>query len=200
MHKFYFNYEKRCEMRKVLKLENKKVIAHVGSFNKQKNQSFIIDVLEELIKIDPKYHVILVGDGNERNNIEYKINEKNLNENISLLGRRTDIADILQAADLMLLPSFYEGLPVVVIEWQALGLKSIVSSYVTSEVKLTELVNFMDLEEGAKKWALKIEKELEYEREGKYCDKLSEAGYDVSMSVNKLIEIYYGNYNKYSSI
>lgn len=197
VQKFSYNYEKRYKMRKELNLENKKVIGHVGNFNEQKNHNFIIDILSEAINIDSSFHVILIGDGINRAKIENKINENNLKENITLLGRRTDITDILQAADLMILPSFYEGLPVVVIEWQAAGLKSIVSDYVTSEVRLTELVKFMALEDGAKKWALKIQQELNYKRNCEASVILAEEGYDIRISANKLIDIYSENYNKH---
>lgn len=199
IEKFSYSHEQRCKMRKKLNLENKKVIGHVGNFNRQKNHSFIIDILSEIIKSNPDFHVILIGDGINRKKIENKINESNLSGNITLLGRRNDIPDILQAADIMILPSFYEGLPVSVIEWQASGLKSIVSTCVTSEVKITELVNFMALEDGAKKWASKIQKEINYKRDCYTNAKLIEKGYDIKTSANKLIEIYFKNYNKNKS-
>lgn len=191
VERFRYSSDKRKKVIKELCLSNKKVIGHVGNFNEQKNHIFMVDVLESLVKIDDSYHLLLVGDGAKRQEVEEKLRKKGILNNVTFLGRRTDIQDILQCMDFMILPSLYEGLPLVVIEWQCNGLKSILSDNVTEEVKVTDLVSFMSLNNSAQKWAEKIDEEFDYDRsDEKNTINIINAGYDIKNNIGLLTSVY----------
>lgn len=190
VNKFSYDNQKRELMRKELDLDKKKVIGHVGTFNNQKNQEFLIGILKELVKRDSSYYMVLIGDGDKREEVEKKVIDEGLEKNIIFLGIRSDIADILQAMDFMILPSLYEGLPLVAIEWQVAGLRCILSDNVTKEVKLTELINFMSLEEKPLKWADKVEDLIEYKRNNYYKEEICKKGYNIETNSQELMKIY----------
>lgn len=150
--KFKFNYERRCNIRKKHCLDDKIVIGHVGNFNYQKNHQFIIDVLRLLKdKYQSKYHIVLIGDGPEKENFENEISKYNLEENITILGKLNpqDVACWLNCFDLMILPSRFEGFPNVLIEWQINGLPCIVSDRITKDVNITKKVFFLPIDPGS---------------------------------------------------
>ncbi len=189
IEKFIYNKEMREKIRTNLSLLGKKVIGHVGSFNEQKNHTFLIDILKELLIIDKNYRLVLIGDGEKREEIERKAILAGIEDKVIFLGRRTDISELLQAMDLMVLPSIYEGLPVVTIEWQAAGLPIVVSDKVTSEIELTNLVTFKSLNDKATDWAVTVESMINYERVSK-INEIREVGYDIKANSDILVNLY----------
>ena len=191
--KYEFNQVKREKIRKEYNIENKIVIGHVGGFNYQKNHEYLIEIFRKLTeKHGNKYFLILVGDGELRNNIENKIKEYNLNDKVLLLGKISNVQEILQAMDIMVFPSRFEGLPNVVLEWQIAGLPCIISDKITQEVKVTDLVKFVGLN--------KIDEWIENIEKTKICDRnknkdyilsqIREAGFDIEKNAKKLEKIY----------
>lgn len=145
LEKFAFNPDKRKLLRQKLGLENKFVLGHIGRFVYQKNHSFLIDVFAEVVKVKPEARLMLVGDGELRKNIEEKVASLGLQDKVLFLGNRNDVADLYNAMDIFLLPSHYEGLPVVGVEAQANGLKCIMSDQVTEECKMLNSIAFLPL-------------------------------------------------------
>ena len=145
LEKFAFNPDKRKLLRQKLGLENKFVLGHIGRFVYQKNHSFLIDVFAEVVKVKPEARLMLVGDGELRKTIEEKVVSLGLQDKVLFLGNRNDVADLYNAMDIFLLPSHYEGLPVVGVEAQANGLKCLFSDKVTEESKLLEETMFIPL-------------------------------------------------------
>jgi len=190
LDKFKFNQSVRTEMRNQLGISNKKIVGHVGAFNAQKNHEFLIDVFKELILIDENYVLVLIGDGNKRNDIEKKAVELGVADKIMFLGRRTDIPQLLQAIDIMILPSLYEGLPLVAIEWQAAGLCTIAADTITPEIKLTNLVIFKSLNDTHFEWAETINSMSNQNRIDE-SRKIRSEGYDINTIADDLISLYY---------
>lgn len=151
--KFRLNDEVRNKVRSELSIEGKKVIGHVGRFNPQKNHEFLIDIFNEIYKKDKDTVLLLIGDGYLKKKIEEKVNKLGLDENVKFLGVREDITELMQAMDLFLFPSQFEGLAVVMVEAQAAGLKVITSTGVTTESNITKNVKFVELDKGAEYWA-----------------------------------------------
>ena len=115
------------EMRKSLRISDDAfVVGHVGRFSPEKNHRFIIEVFSLLLKKEPKAFLLLIGTGDERESIEGLIKEKGIEERVLILSSRTDIPELLNAMDVFILPSLYEGLPVSLIEAQASGKRCIV--------------------------------------------------------------------------
>lgn len=131
------------------------VIGHVGRFAEQKNHGFLIDVVEELISRRPDACFLLIGDGPLRASIEDNVRVRNLSHAVRFLGVRSDVAQLMMnAMDVLLLPSLYEGLPVVLIEAQAAGLPCVISDVVTPEADIVPpLMRRLSLSDPPGRWA-----------------------------------------------
>lgn len=145
--KFVFSPEIRKQVREELKLtQDSFVVGHVGRFAYQKNHSFLIDTFAQFMKYRQDAVLILVGDGPLRSEIEKKVENLNVRDNVKFLGVRSDIERILQALDIFVFPSLHEGLPVTLIEAQGAGLPCVISDAITEEVDMgMELVQFISL-------------------------------------------------------
>ena len=152
LEKFKFNKEKREKLRKELGLENCFVIGHVGRFMKQKNHEFLIDIFNEVLKQRNNAKLLLIGDGNLKSLIEAKVKNLGIEKAVIFLGVRNDVADLYNAMDVFILPSLYEGLPVVGVEVQANGLPFICSDKVTDEILLTDNIKLLSLRQPKTEW------------------------------------------------
>jgi glycosyltransferase involved in cell wall biosynthesis len=186
---FRFNKSKRLEIRKALNLENKFVIGHIGRMCHAKNHNFLIDTFAEISKKNENSILMLIGSGELEEDIKKKVSKLNLENKVLFMGYRKDTFDLLQAIDIFVLPSRYEGLGIAAIEAQAAGLISIVSSNVPEEVKITNLVHYMPADDGPEEWAGKILGFYEHSRRDMYKEILN-SGYDVKTEVKRLENMY----------
>lgn len=193
--KFSYNENFSKKIKTKLNLYDKKIIGHVGRFNEQKNHFYLIDIFHEVVKKDKNVVLVLVGDGNLKNKIEEKTRILNIEDNVFFLGIRTDIQELLQAFDLFLFPSLYEGLPVTLVEAQAAGLKIIASSTIAKEVAFTNLVTFIELGDSPKKWSETILKTIKYDRKNTFKE-IVEGNYDIYENVHKLQSFYLNKHNQ----
>lgn len=152
IEKFKFNKEKREQLRKELGIENCFVIGHVGRFVKTKNHEFLIDVFNEVLKQRNNAKLLLIGDGNLKSLIEAKVKNLGIEKAVIFLGVRNDVADLYNAMDVFVLPSLYEGLPVVGVEAQTNGLPFICSDRVTNEILLTDNIRLLSLQQYKTEW------------------------------------------------
>ena len=154
LDKFKYNESLRKEKRKELGIsDDTLIIGHVGRFVEQKNHRFLIDVFNEIHKKNSNSLLLLVGQGPLKKEIENKVEELKLNDSARFLGQRNDINELYQAFDVFLLPSLYEGLPVVGVEAQAMGLLCIFSDDMTKETKVLDTTRFISLNTSAEEWA-----------------------------------------------
>ena len=197
--KYSFLYDQRTLIRKDLMLEDKFIVGHIGNFNDQKNHKFLIDIFHELVKFKNNAHLVLIGDGPLFYQVKNKINNLGLNKNVTLLGSTQDIPKFLQAMDLMVFPSLYEGLPNVVLEWQANGLPSLISDSITKECIVSDFVYTQSLKNSPKDWAEKI---LEIYKKGNNrmqnsiegIKALKNEGFDIKATITNLQEFYISFY------
>lgn len=182
---YKFNEEVRKNKRNELKLnDNDFLIGHVGRMTKQKNHKFLIDIFIEFLKKNNNAKLLLIGDGELKNDISIYIKDKHIENYVYFLGIRSDTNELYQAMDCFVFPSLYEGMPNTVIEAQTSGLKCIISNKITREVNLTNNVSFCDLS-NIKDWVSKIEKS---EKREQVYKQVFEKGYDISDVVNTFIE------------
>lgn len=186
--KFFFNKEIRQQVRQELKIQDNKVIMHVGNFTTPKNHKFILKIFEEVYQKEQGARLILVGGGNNKKYVKW-VHKRGLDAQVNFLGSRNDIERLLQAADVFLFPSLYEGLPGAVMEAQAASLPCIISNRITNEVNITPLVRFISLEVPAKHWANEICLMFNQERVDvtKYFENNA---FDIHILVKQLIEFY----------
>lgn len=169
------------------------LIGQVGSFTLTKNHAFSIRVFERLSARLPDAHFVIAGDGSLRSDLESRIRAAGLEDRVHLLGVRTDIPSIMAALDLLLMPSLWEGLPVVLIEAQAAGVPCVVSDRVTAEADLgLGLVHFSDLQSGTGAWAEESLDYLQYARPAQLQREqvLRRAGYDAADAARRLSSLY----------
>lgn len=193
VQKYKYNSVKRNEIRKILKLKGKYVVGHVGRFTYQKNHDFLIDIFKEVSDIEPNAVLLLVGDAvgdlSYINNIKDKVKKLKIEDKVKFLGMRKDVPEIMQAMDCFVLPSHFEGLPLVGIEAQAAGLKCFFSDVITEEVGITNLSQFISLKDSAKKWAKKIIENKDYIREDT-SNKIKNAGYEIRKETEKVEDFF----------
>lgn len=193
--RFTYNPEKAAEIRHSMGLEDAFVLGHVGNFRVEKNHLFLLEIFAALLKKEPNSRLVLVGDGIQMDACVAKAQELRIRDNVLFLGTRSDIPELLQAVDIFVLPSIYEGLPVTTVEAQAAGLPCVVSSGVPYECKLTEPVQQLPLEDGAEAWADVILGMRDYPRGNNY-EAIAAAGFDIKANAKWLEEYYYNVYSK----
>lgn len=188
--RYLYNEELRNRIRKELNLEDKLVVGHIGRFQQQKNHKFLVEIFNEIQSIQKKSVLLLIGDGELKKDIQNKVEELGLRDKVIFAGVRSDVPDLLQIMDVLLFPSFFEGLPGVVLEAQAAGLPCVISDKITSEVKITDLVEYVSLEKNAEYWADKVILSTDDFIRENIRKKIVEAGYDIK-SVAKWYETFY---------
>lgn len=190
--KFAFDIQKRDKMRKKYGLENKRVFGHVGRFNEQKNQEFIINIFYQYLQKNKNTKLILIGSGMNYEKIKNLVEELKIEEYVIFTGEISNVEDWLNACDLMLLPSKYEGFPVVLVEWQICGLPCIVSDRVSMETKLTNLVEFVELEKPFKWIELMSDTDISNrEKRSKIAiQDIKKQGFDITENTRLLEERY----------
>lgn len=189
---FNYNETVRNQIRKELQLEKDEyVIGHVGRFASVKNHDFLVDVFNEFKKKHENLKLLLVGDGDLRSQIKEKVNLLNLSDDVIFTGNRNDVHALMQAMDVFVFPSLYEGLPVTIVEAQTSGLPCIISEKVPIECKKTDLVEQISLTEGAQKWADIIEKKMTLKRRD-YSEEIIRSEFDIRKNAEKLQKFYMG--------
>lgn len=166
LNKFKFNKCVREQLRKEFGVENCLVIGHVGNFTYSKNYEFLLKVFRKLSTTDSSARLVLIGDGTKYIQIKKLVKKMNIEEKVKFLGWRSDISKLYQMMDIFVLPSHFEGLPIVGVEAQATGIKCLFSNKITDEVKLTKEARFLPIYNwSVNDWVNCIENEKSYSRE-----------------------------------
>jgi glycosyltransferase involved in cell wall biosynthesis len=187
---YIFNREKREQIRKDMGFSGKFVVGHIGRFSKIKNHTFLIDVFIEIYRTNPSAILVLIGQGELEDEIKQKVSSLGLDKVVYFLGVRKDIPDLLQVMDLIIFPSLFEGLPIVGIESQAAGLPVIAADTITNEVKISNNVKFMSLQEPPSEWAVEaIAHHKKIERRD-MSPVIKEKGFDIQKTASNLEDFY----------
>ncbi len=168
------------------------VCLHIGAFNTQKNQAFLLEAFSLLLRRRPDARLLLAGDGERRTFCEARAEALGIREKVSFLGQRDDVPALLSAADAFVLPSLHEGLPLTLVEAQCAGLPCLVSDHVTREAALTPLVAFAPVDR-AETFAERMADLPREERTAVSADairRMADAGYDISQNALRLMEYY----------
>ncbi|MCU9612330.1 glycosyltransferase family 1 protein [Caldibacillus lycopersici] len=188
--KFTYDAKVALQMKRKLGIHGKFVIGHIGRFFKQKNHGFLLDIFNRLHKINSDCVLLLIGAGELMNDIRQKAKELGLSDAVLFLGVRKDIPELLQAMDIFVFPSLYEGLPVTLIEAQASGLPCIIADTITEEVKITEHVKYVSLFSSIDVW---IEQILSYKngytRQNNFST-INKNGFDIQANAKWLENFY----------
>lgn len=186
--KFKFDLKTREEYRKKLNFDDKFIIGNVGRLHFQKNQLYLLKIFKEYLKDDLEAKLVLIGEGQDRYKIEQYMEENDLKDKVVLLGICNNVNDIMQAMDIFLLPSLFEGLPIVGIEAQCSGLPCIFSANITKNVKLLKDTCFLGIkDEDIEKWVKKIQEMRDEKIDRKQAEQIiKRKGYDINVETDKL--------------
>ena len=185
--RYQYDEQRRNEVRKMMRVEDRFVVGTVGRVAYQKNPFFAVDVFEEVLKRCPKAEYWWIGSGPLQQELAEYVEKKGLSGRVKLLGSREDVIDLYQAMDVFFLPSLFEGLPVTGVEAQAMGLPCVISNAVTDELVYSDLVRFVSLDDNQGKWAEQI---VKCAKQNRTCDRLSGSVFSNVGCGKRLVSIY----------
>lgn len=188
--RYAFSEELRNKKREELGVTEKYVVGHIGNFTRPKNYPFLLKVFRKLKEKNNNAILLLIGKYDNDPTIRKRIARMKLSDSVILTGVREDIPELLQAMDVFVFPSLYEGIPVSLMEAQASGLRCLVSDTVSKEAKVTGLVEYIPLKKSHKYWSEKAGSyACGYDRSSPQ-EELRHAGYDVAVNAKWLEEFY----------
>lgn len=196
LKKFAFSDIVRNKVRKNLDIDQEStVVGHVGRFCHAKNHRFLIDIFDKYAKFNSNSVLILAGDGPLRAEIQHRVAELDLVDKVKFLGVRNDIDSLLQAFDIFVFPSLYEGLPVTLIEAQGAGVPCVISDRITKEVDLgVDLIGYLPLND-TRVWVEKIKTALNRISTKSTTVVLRKKGYDIQ-HVSEWVQNFYLNLSR----
>lgn len=154
LERFSYDLAIRNNVRTQLKCGSNVVVGFVGRLVRQKNPIFMLNVFSEFHKLCPNSELWIIGEGELKQSLLTLINEYKIESSVKWLGRRDDVNRIMQGMDILLQPSLFEGLGIVLVEAQATGLPVIASKgVIPEEVVVTNRIQMVSLEERASSWA-----------------------------------------------
>lgn len=187
--KYKYNDERRVYIRHQFGITDEFVVGHVGRFNYPKNHTFLIDIFKKIHDVDKTSKLLLVGGGEKAEDIKKKVKDLGLEHSVIFAGICSNVNELIQAMDVFVFPSIYEGLPVTMVEAQAAGLPCVMSGNVPKETVLTDLVDVMSLSESAEEWAKKILTYKGFKRED-YSEKIKKMHFDIESNAKWLMDVY----------
>lgn len=191
LKKFSFDNKKRKEYREKYKiLPDTILIGHIGRFEKPKNHIFLVNLIKDLKDKKLNAKLMLIGTGKLEPKIKAFVKKYNLEKEVIFTGNIDNPHDLLNAMDVFVFPSHYEGLGMAVIEAQANGLHCIISDTIKGECEITPLVEHMSLTDNTiQEWTKQIISTAKLPRK-EYSDLLTIAGYNIKEATKKLEQIY----------
>ena len=188
LDKFRFDADTRQETRKELGIaDDTFLIGHVGRFMPQKNQTFLVDVLADLLPKRPNTMLAFVGDGPDKPVVQQHAENLGIADHVLFLGQRSDVNRLYQAFDVFCLPSLYEGLGIVGVEAQRAGLPCLFANTITREVDVTGTSRFISIGKTAD-WASFLKDALIGYRMN--VDKRMFQNYDICEQSKKIVSLY----------
>lgn len=195
VEKYSFDNKAREAFRVNLALtETDILIGHVGYFMPVKNQSFLVDVFAELARNDSRFHLILIGDGAMRTEIEQKVACLGLTNKVTFTGNIDNVSEYLNAIDIIIMPSLYEGLPLTLVEQQANGLQCVCSDTIAEEANKTGNLKFLSLNLGSVEWASEVRSFIKLDgrelRSKNAVKNIEKGGYSIYKEAQNLTAYY----------
>ena len=185
-------------MREKNNLNDKLVVGHVGRFSQQKNHVKLIEIFEEFSKNNTNSCLVLIGDGELRSTIEERVNKKNLN--VLFVGLTDEVDKWLQAIDIIVFPSLFEGLPLGLVEAQAASLPCVLSNTISPMIKITDLVEFVELNAPSTEWCKQINATIHKFDRLMHADavkvQIRDKHFDITYNCQELVLLYQKLWNQ----
>ena len=187
MSKYSESVKIRKSVKETFNCQDKTIIGTVGRISPQKNPFFAMDVFKEYLKRNPHAMYWWIGTGILDDEVKEYTKKIGIENYVKFFGSRSDVNELYQAMDVLFMPSLFEGLPVTVIEAQAMNLKCVISDVITQEVEFSNLINWVSLNEKAEKWSIVLDDTV------KNCDLIVEKDtdkFDIKCCAKNLVTIY----------
>lgn len=198
LRRFSFDQEKRKVMRAKLLLSDHLAVVHVGRLSAPKNHKYLVEVFKCIHNKRSNSKLFLIGDGELRHEIELQVSSLGLTESVVFLGSIPNVGDYLQAMDVMIFPSLYEGFGTVVLETQCSGLPTLATDGLPKETKITDCLEFMNIHDDPNNWAqTAIQMTTLIKRKDRTAD-IRKAGYDIQDTYKILSDFYLSMAEKYN--
>lgn len=182
---YTFDSEKRAAKRAELRLGDEFTVMHAGRMSVEKNPMYLIDVFAEVLARNGNSVFLYAGTGPMEDEVKKYAEEKGVSQSVRFLGVRSDVSELMQAADVFLLPSKYEGLPVVSVEAQTADLQCFFSDRVSPDAGLTEKMHFLSIDIPASEWAEKIlSADISWRKSRE--KEITDAGYNIENEAKRL--------------
>ena len=192
LRKFKFSKEEREETREKLGIKKDSfVVGHIGRFCAQKNHAFLLSIFDSILKLKPDSVLLLIGEGEDFEKTKKTASSMGIYEKVLFLGSQKNPEDYYNAMDVFVLPSLYEGLPIVSIEAQTNGLPCFFSTEVTREAKILDSTIYLPLDMNPSEWAGKIVQTV-FSEDARNIgfDVLSNTKYSIEKEAENLLELY----------
>ncbi len=196
IRKFKFNQNTRNRVRENLGLEDKMILGNVGNLGIEKNHQFLLKIMTELIKSKMDWHLLIIGTGELLDDLKQKAKILGIEDSIYFLGQRSDVSDLLQAMDLFVMPSSFEGFAIAALEANTSGLPVYLSDKIPNDLACFSTTRYLSLSRGPEYWANEIvnnqrsnDRSIGYSEAKKY-------GYDIKDKAKELLSIYCDSYTK----
>lgn len=189
------NKENIKKFKEKYQLENRYVIGHIGRLTEAKNHRYLIDIIDQMRKVNDQVILLLVGDGVLRPELELLIKEKKLQNHVVFTGVQSDVSSALYNMDVFVFPSIFEGLGLVLLEAQLCGLPCVVSEAIQPEADLgINLMTTLQLDEGVDSWCDEILEKVHTQEVDLMTKQkaLFNKGYTNEQIINRLVNIYQG--------
>lgn len=191
---FTYQEETRIRMRRALSLEDKFVVGHVGRFHYAKNHEYLLAVFQKIVSRKSNAVLLLLGEGSRMEEMKERASSLGIADQVIFCGNQKETWNYYQAMDFFVFPSRFEGLPGTVVEAQGAGLRCLISDTIANEVKITELVASLSIEDKPEKWAEYVLEHEMYERKDRY-EQIAAAGFDVGGQA-----AWYENFYRYGKL
>ena len=187
--KFVYTQKTREQIRGELSVQDKFVIGHVGRFHYAKNHEYLLQIFEELRRLEPQAVLLLLGEGEGMPAMQELAKKLQIEDAVIFAGNQKNVQDYYQAMDYFVFPSRFEGLPGTVIEAQAAGLRCLISDTIAEEVRISELVQTMSIQDAPESWAAFVAAHRNYERMDQ-SDRIRTSGFDSTLQAEKMMNFY----------
>jgi glycosyltransferase involved in cell wall biosynthesis len=186
--KYKFSEEKRIVARNKLGVENKIVIGHVGALKWVKNQQYLLEILSNIH--DETFVLILIGDGEDKEKLVKDSIRLGVEKQVLFLGSRTDVAELLHAIDVFVFPSFFEGIPMAMIEAQTVGIPIVASDVINRDIMVNENISFISINDDSSVWIREIQKIKSMHLKEKGYASIYNSKYNIKNSAKILRAVY----------
>lgn len=186
-YKYSFQQEKRELIRNKYNIKNKFVIGNVARFTYEKNHEFLVNIFAQVKRIREDALLMLIGRGELENQVKAQVENLGLTDSVIFMGIRDDVHDLLNAMDVFVLPSLFEGEPVCLIEIQANGLPAVISANVTKEITMQKDFVFIPLTQPLNEWVKAI---IQMKR-NESKNFIVNTNYDLNVTINEMKSKYF---------